>query len=205
MTKKSEDNRGNAKAIAATSVSQAPPVRERTRPPEKTATPTEIVHAPPPGEIPAPRATFDAASKPGANTARDQVGYARPPEKHRFQKGRSGNPSGRPKGRLNLKTIVQREMQVLVLVREGGVEKRMTKQEAIVKKVMADAMAGKHQAVKSVLSFGEYQPDDDTATRPVAASDEAIIARFLLDRGPPADGIEIVEDADDADDAPDEI
>ena len=30
-----------------------------------------------------------------------EVGYAKPPTEHRFRKGASGNPSGRPKGARN--------------------------------------------------------------------------------------------------------
>ena len=39
----------------------------------------------------------------------DQVGYGKPPKKHRFRKGQSGNPAGRPKkasGDEDLRTMV---------------------------------------------------------------------------------------------------
>src|SRR5690606_35482513 len=58
----------------------------------------------------APRAAAGSGRMSGANRkpagsanlpARYDVGYAKPPAEHRFRKGQSGNPGGRPKGAVN--------------------------------------------------------------------------------------------------------
>ncbi len=69
------------------------------------------------------------------------------------KKGKSGNPKGRPKGALNLDTILRREMDSKVQITEGGKQIKITKKASIVKKVTNDAMSGKSNATKLVLDL----------------------------------------------------
>jgi hypothetical protein len=54
-----------------------------------------------------------------------EVGYGKTPRSSRFQKGRSGNPKGRPKGRQN-QPPYESVLGQIVSIKEGGVERRVT-------------------------------------------------------------------------------
>ena len=69
-----------------------------------------------------------------------EVGYGKPPKQHRFKKGQSGNPSGRPKGTKSskptlpeerLKDIVLAEADRTIPVYEGGRIVTLTMAQAI--------------------------------------------------------------------------
>jgi hypothetical protein len=68
------------------------------------------------------------------------VGYGRPPMHSRFQPGQSGNPKGRPKGTKNLKTDLMEELSERISVSEGGKPKKLSKQRALLKSLVAKAI-----------------------------------------------------------------
>lgn len=83
----------------------------------------------------------------------DPVGYARPPKEHQFRKGQSGNPKGRPKKAKSLQNLMDRELNQVVTVKEGGRELRLTKREAIVKRHVNSAMTGNTRAIEHLLRY----------------------------------------------------
>ena len=71
-----------------------------------------------------------------------EIGFKKPPKKNQFEKGQSGNPEGRPKRTKNLKTDLEEELQELIHLKEGGKDKRVSKQRALIKALMAKAVKG---------------------------------------------------------------
>jgi hypothetical protein len=80
-----------------------------------------------------------------------EVGRGKPPVATQFVKGRSGNPSGKPKGTRNrlphlneerLKDIVLEEAYRDITLSEGGQEATMPMAQAIVRKMAVQAVKG---------------------------------------------------------------
>lgn len=82
-----------------------------------------------------------------------EIGYRRPPKNGRFKKGNSGNPKGRPKGSGNFVTLLEKELGQAIVVNENGKKKTVTRMQAVVKRVVADALQGDRKAVLTLFDI----------------------------------------------------
>ncbi len=115
----------------------------------------------------------------------EKVGYRKPPAKTRFKPGQSGNPNGRPKGSVNLKTDLRSELSEKIRIREGERSLKVSKQRAMLKALVAKALKGDARAANVVLTLvGKlFEPEAVAEQVPALTSDDqAILERFLARR-----------------------
>jgi hypothetical protein len=77
-----------------------------------------------------------------------EVGYGKPPKKHRFQPGESGNPEGRRKGQTNLKTCLHAELETRVTVNRDGKRRTMTKGQLIAAQLVNSGVKGHLKSIE---------------------------------------------------------
>jgi len=85
----------------------------------------------------------------------------RPPHHTRFKPGQSGNPKGRPKGSVNFRTLIERELRKTVVIAENGRQKRLTKQEVIVRRLAHDGIKGEYRAIELLMKLAGPEPAAD--------------------------------------------
>ena len=109
-----------------------------------------------------------------------EVGYKRPPREHQFKPGQSGNPKGRPKKNKSFSEDIKDEMKELIQIQEQGKLKKITKQTALVKRVVTDALSGKTSAIKllfQILSSKDFEVKD--FEEDLSQEDQTILADYI--------------------------
>ena len=115
------------------------------------------------------------------------VGYGKPPEATRFRKGRSGNPTGRPKGRLALATLLTRALDARVVVTEHGRRTKKSKFEILLTQLVNKAAGGDLKAIQVLVPFIPLMDPEGASALglPDAAADrelaERLVARWAAD------------------------
>jgi hypothetical protein len=108
----------------------------------------------------------------------DSVGYKRPPKDHQFRPGQSGNPNGRPKGARNFKSDLRDELSEMTSFCEGGHEVSISKQRALIKRLVASAIDGDARAIATLMSFCARAFGDDNDEQQQAPEDHDIVDAF---------------------------
>lgn len=114
-----------------------------------------------------------------------EVGYGKPPRKHQFKKGVSGNPSGRRARSKNFDTLIEQQLDTKVVVNFGGRKVRVPARQAIVMKLMIDALNGKARALEMLLKHVRERAKPDPFG--AKAYDDAIFAELAATLALPSD------------------
>ena len=106
------------------------------------------------------------------------VGYKRPPKDCQFRRGQSGNLNGRPKGVRNFKSDLREELSESISIREGGRDISISKQRALIKRLVASAIDGDVRSIATLMSFYARACGDDHDDQQQAPEDREIVQAF---------------------------
>jgi hypothetical protein len=94
-----------------------------------------------------------------------RVGNKRPPRHSQFKPGVSGNPKGRRKGSVNLRTRVQRGLRKTIVVSKNGRPTRMVVAEVISNRLLESSMKGDLKSIQYVAESDEDGAATETANQ----------------------------------------
>jgi len=96
---------------------------------------------------------------PSSDAQDYKVGRGKPPLQTQFEKGKSGNPSGRKKSKPTVADLVNKVLAEKMTVTENGKSKRLSRLEVMLRKLANDAMKGDQKAVRLLLDLLETHQD----------------------------------------------
>jgi hypothetical protein len=121
-------------------------------------------------------------NKPPRQPDDGKVGYRKPPREHRFPKGKSGNPKGRPPGSRGIKTDLKAVISTVRTVERNGKQITGTTQYLTLEALGLRGSLGDLKAALPLIQliievFG--LEDRDVDANRLSPSDQALLERLL--------------------------
>lgn len=113
-----------------------------------------------------------------------EIGYKKPPNDKRFKKGKSGNPSGRPKGTNNFLALLEKELRQPMTITENGKKRTTTRLGAMAKRLVVAALQNDYKGLKTILEILRKSGRLETVdVEDVFINDhESVLEAFMLQR-----------------------
>ena len=109
------------------------------------------------------------------------IGYGKPPKEHRFPKGTSGNPRGRPKKRKTVGERLEDILQKKISVQKGGKIQQVPVLDAILQGIALKALKGDLRAAEAILRLRDRYRDDpasDISHDDLSEADQKLIENY---------------------------
>ena len=111
-----------------------------------------------------------------------ESGYKNPPKHSRFQKGRSGNPAGRPKGSKNTLKLLDAVLEQEIKIQQEGKTISITKKQAMLMQLVNAAVRGEIKAIAALFPYMmqlDMKEEQSLETSKLSLKDEEILQQFL--------------------------
>lgn len=125
----------------------------------------------------------DAATPEGAY----EVGYRKPPVRSQFPKGRSGNPTGRSRGKGDAGRSLKEILSEMVPVRQGDQAIKVSRYEVVMRRLVNDALKGDWKLGLKIFALVPYSELQELSQRlrkmkPITLEQATETYRRLMER-----------------------
>jgi hypothetical protein len=109
-----------------------------------------------------------------------ETGYGKPPKKHQFQPGQSGNRKGRPRGSQNTATLLREILDRKIDVRTANTVRKISVREAMLTRFTESALKGDTKSAAFLLQrYDAVEAGSESSNNGSTPEEQEIIDTYL--------------------------